>query len=404
MASRSTTAAVSRAARAGLIHARLVAQGLAASTYGSARDVVHAMGAMQGQDLPGLLSSIALRLEATKVSEEPGEERVPTVAGQASDQKPLPSDPRMREVLRAFDAREIVRGYPMRGTVFAMAASDARWMTELCAKKGEWEARRRRSRNLSEVEVERALGVALETFAGKPRSLARAELLDAWESAGISTSGGRGYHLITYFMASGQLIYGPIEGNEHRIASTETWLPEGSGLEARFGGDRVAATAALLERYLLSHGPATLRDFAWWTKLPLKEIRAAFALVGDSIEEWGSDASGETRYCRAGLTDEVEASGSQVRGAFLLPGFDELVLGYPNRLDLMSANEHELLVPGNNGVFRRAILRGGRAIGLWRATKKKSGRVLEAEPFGEMTAAAQRDIERAFGRFPHHDQ
>ncbi|MDU2597855.1 MAG: crosslink repair DNA glycosylase YcaQ family protein, partial [Dermabacter sp.] len=120
-----------------------------------------------------------------------------------------------------------------------------------------------------------------------------------------------------------------------------------------FGGDKVAATAALLERYLASHGPATLRDFAWWTKLPLRQIRAAALQIGDGIEEWGSDAAGETLFCRAGLADEVSSAAARVRGTFLLPGFDELVLGYPDRLALMTEQEHALLVPGNNGVFRR---------------------------------------------------
>ena len=36
-------------------------------------------------------------------------------------------------VLTAFANAEIVRGYPMRGTVFAVAAADLRWLTELCA-------------------------------------------------------------------------------------------------------------------------------------------------------------------------------------------------------------------------------------------------------------------------------
>ena len=310
------------------------------------------MGAMQGQDLPGLLSSIALRLDAEKAGEAPGQDQVPTVAPQASDPEVFPSDVRMREVLRAFDAGEIVRGYPMRGTVFAMAASDARWMTELCAKKGEWEARRRRSRNLSDAQVEHALNLTLEFLAGKVRGVTRAELLEVWESGGIETGGGRGYHLITYFMASGHLIYGPIDGAEQRIAGAATWLSKGTGLEERFGGDKVAATAALLERYLASHGPATLRDFAWWTKLPLRQIRAA-----------------------------------------------------EQRLALMTEQEHALLVPGNNGVFRRGIVRGGRMVALWRTVKRKRGRALAVDAFGEeLSAAASRDIDNAFAAFPHHDQ
>ena len=112
-----------RTERARLIYARLSAQGLALPRHRNAGNLVHAMGAMQGQDLPGLLSSIALRLDAEKAGEAPGQDQVPTVAPQASDPEVFPSDVRMREVLRAFDAGEIVRGYPMRGTVFAMAAS-----------------------------------------------------------------------------------------------------------------------------------------------------------------------------------------------------------------------------------------------------------------------------------------
>ena len=239
------------------------------------------------------------------------------------------------------------------------------------------------------------------------RGTARArgpELLEAWESGGIETDGGRGYHLITYFMASGHLIYGPIDGAEQRIADAAAWLPEGTGLDERFGGDTVAATAALLERYLASHGPATLRDFAWWTKLPLRQIRAAALQIGDEIEEWGSDAAGESLFCRAGLADEVSSAAARVRGTFLLPGFDELVLGYPDRLALMTEQEHALLVPGNNGVFRRGIVRGGRMVALWRTVKRKRGRALAVDAFGELSAAASRDIDNAFAAFPHHDQ
>src|SRR5699024_8969784 len=36
-------------------------------------------------------------------------------------------------VLAAFDRGEVVRGYPMRGTVFAVAADSLAWLTQLCA-------------------------------------------------------------------------------------------------------------------------------------------------------------------------------------------------------------------------------------------------------------------------------
>ncbi|MDU2597856.1 MAG: hypothetical protein E7C78_06235 [Dermabacter sp.] len=50
-------------------------------------------------------------------------------------------------------------------------------------------------------------------------------------------------------------------------------------------------------------------------------------------------------------------------------------------------------------------MRGGRMVALWRTVKRKSGRALAVDAFGEeLSAAASRDIDNAFAAFPHHDQ
>ena len=81
---------------AALGRARLVAQRLVGGRFARPVDAAAAFGAHQGQDLPGVLASLALR-----------------TAGGSID-----------TVLTAFANAEIVRGYPMRGTVFAVAAAD----------------------------------------------------------------------------------------------------------------------------------------------------------------------------------------------------------------------------------------------------------------------------------------
>lgn len=59
-----STAPVSRKERARLIiRARLLAQGLVTPAFSTARDAVAAFGAMQGKDVPGLISSLALLSE-----------------------------------------------------------------------------------------------------------------------------------------------------------------------------------------------------------------------------------------------------------------------------------------------------------------------------------------------------
>lgn len=358
-----------------LVRRRVVAQGLATRPFASAQDVVAAHGAMQGQDLPGVMASIALRLR------EPG--------GRLG----------LDDVVAAFDAGSIVRGYPMRGTVFAVAAHDVRWMTELCAGPAvKAQVRRRGQLGLDDEQIARAREILLAQCDAAPRGLSRTELFSHWDAAGLSCAGGRGYHMLSYLIATGVAVYGPWNGKDNNVVSAEAWLPTGSSLTERFAGDETAAIAELLRRYLTSHGPATLRDFAWWTKLPITKIRRAFAGIAD---EFAGDGDEEARYWRPTLDDEVEAAGDAADGLFLLPGFDEIVLGYPDRLALLDEAHHPRLVPGNNGVFQRGILHRGTIVGTWRRGGRPGKRALDLAGFGELPGDVTQDAERLHTEFPY---
>lgn len=348
--------------------ARLVAQGLVQRPYARPADAVAAFGAMQGQDLPGVVASAALRSRAAAA-----------------------------DVIEDLDAGRIVRGYPMRGTVFLVASDDLRWMSELCNPVALRAAQKRRgSLGLDDHMVQAARDAALSALSAAPRGLARAELFARWEAVGTPTDHGRGYHVLAHLIGSGALCYGPWNGSEQNIVATSTWLPEASSLEARFGGDPVAATAELLRRYLTTHGPGTLRDFAWWTKLPLRQIRAAWAGIAGEFE---ADPATEQIW-RPGLLDELRQSTDDVARPLLLPGFDEFILGYPDRLFAMTADHHARLVPGNNGVFKRAIVVDGRVAGLWKRGGTARRRRLELDPFVPLDDATVQALDEAFGAFP----
>ena len=105
----------------------------------SAVDLLETMGPMQGQDLTGVLSSLALR---------------------------LPPGTDVTDVRDAFTSGDLVRGYPMRSTVFAMSARDAGWITELCAGQQRRDSTRRwEKEGLSPAEVTRALPGAADVQA-----------------------------------------------------------------------------------------------------------------------------------------------------------------------------------------------------------------------------------------------
>ncbi|MDO5737273.1 MAG: winged helix DNA-binding domain-containing protein [Propionibacteriaceae bacterium] len=353
-----------------LARTRLVAQGLVTRPHGTPAAAVSSMGAMQGQDLPGVIASAALRTHSGDVG----------------------------EVLRDLAEGRLVRGYPMRGTVFLMAAEDLLWTSALCAAPALRAAEKRRHLlGLDSVRVDRARELAVEVLAAEPNGLGRAELMARWDADGQPTTGGVGYHLLAHLIGEGTLCHGPWNGTDQNVALANAWLPQGTDLDSRFHGDRVAATAEWLRRYLMSHGPATIRDFAWWTKLPLREIRAA---APEAVADLESDGESETSYWRPGLLDEVADAGKRASEPLLLPGFDEFILGYQDRTFAMTQEQEKLLVPGNNGVFRRSVVVNGAVKGFWRRGGRPGRRILEIEAFATIPKTTDARLHALFEMFP----
>lgn len=385
-----------------LSRARLVAQGMVTAAKADTtnahtpaptpHEVTRAFAAMQGQDLPGALSSIALR------------------SGTSAE-----------TVVDAFNRGEIVRAYPMRGTVFALAAEDALWISQLCnAAPVRAAVNRRGQLGLEDQHVAIAAEVLERTITAAPTpGVPRSEILAAWNAAGIATDGGRGYHLLVHFISTGHAVYGTLTAEGHRdhdVMLGADWLPAGSDLASRFNGDEVAATAELLHRYVLTRGPVTLRDAAWWTKLPLRLLRPAAEQMldeRDDIEKgaWTSTASGATaatphdgepQFWRAGLAEEVRRAGRRADAPLLLPAFDEVILGYPDRMYIVPEAHHEALVPGNNGVFRSAAVAGAQVVGFWRRgpAAASGARRFVHEPFGTVSATRAAQLESRYAAFP----
>lgn len=350
--------------------ARIVAQGLVTRPHERPLDAVVAHGVMQGQDLPGVIASAALR----------------TPAG----------DP--AQVIAAMDAGDLVRGYPMRGTAFLIPAADAAWLGQLCAGPAIRAARARQSQlGLDDGGMARATDIALAALAEAPRGLSRAELFALWEADGQSAKGGAGYHLLGRMVSETLAFFGPWNGRDQNVVLAESWVPAGSGLQDRFNGDRIAATAEFLRRYLTSHGPATIRDFTWWTKLTLREARAALELVAGEFE---SNADPEPAYWRPGLREEMAALGAELAEPRLLPGFDEFILGYQDRLFAMTQEQHHRLVPGNNGVFAKSVVVDGQVVGLWKRGGRPGKRTLEVEELTSIGRAARQRLQTLFEDFP----
>ena len=83
------------------------------------------------------------------------------------------------------------------------------------------------------------------------------------ERGGVSPAGQRGFHILSHLAQQGLICFGPREGRQPTFVLLEEWLPMTPE------PSRVEGLATLARRYFRSHGPATVRDFAWWTGLPV---------------------------------------------------------------------------------------------------------------------------------------
>ena len=206
------------------------------------------------------------------------------------------------------------------------------------------------------ADVEKARDIALDRIlADGP--ISRPELFRVFDAGGQPTEGQRGVHLLGSLCRHGWLVLGPLAGNQQLVAAFDRWIPS----SRRLG--REEAVAEFLLRYLRSHGPATLRDFAWWTQLPLTEVRAAFQEISGQLEELEFEG---TSYWMSPETAALLDTGVPgARSVHLLPGFDEFVLGYTDRTPVLAPEHFDLIVPGGNGIFKKTVVAAGKVVGTW---------------------------------------
>ena len=331
---------------------RLYNQQIVASSSTSAAEVVSRLGAMQAQDYRGALWSIGLRYAGSTIA----------------------------DVERAIAAREIVRTWPMRRTLHFVAAADVRWMLALLAPRMiKGAAGRMRQLGLEESSFTKSAKV-IDKAMRDGQTLTRDELYAVLERAKIATGAQRGIHILSRLSQDGILCFASHRDKQPTFALFDQWIPSSPTLE------RDEALAELTLRFMRGHGPATVRDLAWWAGITLGDARAGVAMIASDLEEV---RIGESSHFVA--RDAATAPRAN-RSVHLLPGFDEYLLGYTDRSIALDAKHASVIVPGNNGMFLSTIVAGGRVVGTWKVTTTAKGTVVSPRPF---TPLSERDS-RAF--------
>ncbi len=334
---------------------RLAAQGITGPERATPGEVVRSMLAMQGQDLPGVRWSIGLR------------------GGGITD----------AAVRAAFDSGDIVRSWPMRGTLHVTAAEDLPWMLDLMGHRAIGSrASRRADLGITGPDLERARDAAVAALGGG-RALDRQALLSAIAGAGVVVDAQRSYHILGQLALSGTIVFGPTAGNGQAFVLLADWVPSPRRLGVEEALGEVAA------RYYQSHGPATEQDLARWSGLPLGDARRGVAVCGDRlarIEIGGTrylvaPAAAEAVWADAAGQAASEPAASVVPDVRLLPGFDEYLLGYQDRSAVLAPEHAQAIVPGSNGMFLSTVVVDGEVVGTWKRTARAKDVRIEVSPF-----------------------
>jgi winged helix DNA-binding protein len=258
----------------------------------------------------------------------------------------------------------------MRSTMHMLPADDADWLLPLFDASLVADSRRR----LGQLGLdERAQGRALDAIRKALASdgyLGRSELVGRLGQVGIEIDAARRVHLFRLATGTGLAILGPDRGAQTLLALRSEWLGE------RAKHDRDAALRELARRYFRAFAPATETDFAGWSGLPLRDVRAAIGGI-----------AGELAEVRIG----AERAWAPARGARrarrglvrLIPAWDNYLMGHRDRDFIAGAEVWPRVMPGG-GLIRPAILVDGVAVGTWGVRRKGRAVEVEVSPFGEL--------------------
>jgi hypothetical protein len=311
---------------------RLQSQRIAGAKFDTPEEVIRWMGAVQAQDYGQAVWAVGVRMKK----------------------------PSLQAVEKAIANHKIVATWPMRGTIHFVPAEDAKWMVETLAYKKALQPRwHQKLLGITVDDLIKVRQVIQAELKGGKR-YTRAQLMELFEAKGLATQDQRGYLHIVHLAEIGVLCQGPLEGKQQTFALLDEWVPLAKKME------RTQAIAELAKRYFMSHGPATVHDFANWTSLGMAEAKQGLAAARGLL---ATEQYDEKDYW---LSKEIAAHAEAPRGLYLLPGYDEFLLGYKDRTAVLNADHMRFIVPGNNGVFRPIIVVDGRVVGTWKRTLKKT--------------------------------
>jgi hypothetical protein len=311
----------------------LVNQGLTSPAFDKCPDVVSHFGAIQSQDYPMAKWAVGMRMR------------------KASDS----------DIDRSVNAGEIIRTHILRPTWHFVNCKDIRWMMALSApyvKK-------------ATQYVDKQVGLTDEVFKKAWKVISRAlehddnltkeDLMMALAKKKINVDSLMATQIMIRSELEMRICNGVRSEKKFTYSLFDKRVPQSEKISKK---DAIVKLAAV---YFKSRGPATVKDFMWWSGLSLSDAKFGVAGLGDGLNSSSVDG---LRYWYFGDIDH-----SPKKISALLPAYDEYMVGYSEGREIAFPVDVDKTFLGN-GIFKPIVLSDNKIVGIWKK--------LNAEPFAEI--------------------
>lgn len=340
-----------------LVRRRLYNQRLAGPPFRKPDDAVGHFGAMQAQEFAFAKWSIVQRTRG------------------ATD----------ATVHEAYAAGRILRTHVLRPTWHFVLPADIRWLLALTAPRvlaaGAYYFRDSGLDAAQFLKAEKAIAKALPG-----RHADREEMSAILERARVPPNGLRLGHILLHAELTGLVVSGAPKGKHHTYALLDERAPRSPALE------KDVALGELAKRYFTSHGPATVKDAAWWSTLTTADIRRGIEAAGATLVSEVID--GRTYWFAPGRLPPKPPSPR----IHLLQCYDELAIAYTESRDVFTG-ERPTTPAEANRPFMHPVVLDGRVLGTWRREITPKGISIDIRLDRKLRRAETRALEDEVARY-----
>lgn len=338
-----------------LIGLRLQQQQIISPQFKTAAELVQYMIAMQAQEYAMAKWAIGLRLPSSSDS----------------------------VIEKAFNDGVILRTHLMRPTWHFVAPADIRWLLMLTAPRvRQINGFTYRQQNLDTAIFRRSQKIMEKILEGK-NFLTRKSIQEELKKKKIVADGVRLSALMMEAELNGLICSGPRQGKQFTYALLEERAAPAKKL------NREEALHQFGLRYFSTRGPATIRDFSYWSGLTLKDAKTAAASLPSRFI---TEKTGDYEYI---IDSSLSSPKLSAEASFLMPVYDEFGMSYKSRSAILNpAIPSKDYLTFNNLFLIRGVIAGG-----WRRDVQVNKMVVETKSFIRLNASQSKELAKSISRF-----